>query len=216
MDETRGEALPPEPPYLFRPDTDRKSLCAKLDETDLTVVEAQERETEVVATLQRDCEEGLRLRFLPSEAEPEVERLSEAVCFLPKVSWRLAHTDMLLNGFRSGKWHGIGLQDPRGKQLVSYLDYAVKKEAGEVEVGFCMTHPDWRGRGLVTRLLAVLVLLYFDHSFRISTHEANVAMSRALRHFGFSVSTRLPRDRINGEMTLYLTRTPGTAFDLRS
>ena len=141
--------------------------------------------------------------------------LSEAVRFLPKVAWRLTHTDMLMSGFRSGKWRGLALQDPQSGLLVSYLDYAREEESQEIEIGFCMTHPDWRSQGLVTRLLASLLLLHFDHAFRISTHEANHAMSRALQHFGFTVSAHLPKDRINGETTLYLTREAWTPISLQ-
>jgi len=212
MEEVRAHDVAGEAFYRYQPASDRDSLYVRLVKSDLRVIEAQGADGLVTTRLERDPD-GLRLLFLRPEAEASVRRLSEAVQFLPKVSWRLPHTEMLLSGFRSGKWHGLALEDPRSSRLVSYLDYTWKAE--EIEIGFCMTHPDWRGRRLVTRLLASLLLLYFDYSFRISTHEANHAMSGALRHFGFTVTARLPKDRVNGETTHYLVRAPWTAFSLR-
>lgn len=213
MNTSRSAGTSLRPTHLFRPALERDRMQALLTEGDLIVSDAEESEGGVAANLIRD-ESGLRLAFLTSEAELHVQELSEAVRFLPKVTWRLPHTDMLLTGFRSGRWHGLGLYASEGKQLVSYLDYSVKLEGQEIEIGFCMTHPEWRSRGLVKRLLASLLLLYFDHTFRISTHESNLAMSRALEHFGFTVNARLPRDRINGETTLYLIRKAASPFTL--
>jgi len=200
-------------PDLYRLDRDRAELHALLAGSDLCVSRVSRADDGVAAKLRRD-DRGLPLRFLPPEDEELIRVLSEAVSFLPKVSWRGAHTDMLLKGFRSGKWRGLGLLDPRTGSLVSYLDYALAPEGREVEIGFCMSHADWRGQGLVTRLIASLILLYFDHRFRISTHESNHAMSRALQPFGFVISTRLPGDRINGETTLYLDRRAWRPFSL--
>lgn len=214
MDEGYSEGQARGPAFSYRPASDREILRAKLADSVLRVTDAEQTDGLVTTSLERD-ESGLRLCFLSPGSEAPVRRLSEAVRFLPKVAWRLTHTDMLLSGFRSGRWRGLGLQDPDSDRLVSYLDYTWKEEAAEIEVGFCMTHPDWRGRGLVTRLLASLLLLHFDHPVRISTHETNTAMSRALQHFGFTVSARLPRDRINGETTLYLIRNAWTPFTLK-
>lgn len=212
MDEARN-ATPAKLVCLYRPAKERDGLRDRLAVAGLRIVEAYQVGEQVAIRFESD-EFGLHLCFLSPEAEAQVRELAEAVSFLPKVSWRLPHTDMLLSGIRSGKWQGLALQDPRGDQLVSYLDFTQKGPAKEIEIGFCMTHPQWRARGLVTRLLANLLLLYFDYSFRVSTHESNQAMSRALQRFGFSVCSQLPRDRINGETTLYLTRKEWQTFSL--
>jgi|GEM_PF-1918627 len=197
------------------------ALLVALQRRPLAVVRARPEGTGVGATL-RPCVGGERLRLLTPAAAAEVRALSESVRFLPKWSWKLPQTEMLLKGFGSGRWRGMALLPPRGDQLVSYLDFALRSDRGpdqgpdrgEVEIGFCMTHPDWRGRGLISRLLGVLLLLHFDCDFRVSTHEANTPMARALRRFGFAVVEERPDDRINGETTLYLTRAAWTPFDL--
>lgn len=189
------------------------ALLTALQARPLAVVRASDGPAGVLAEL-RPCPGGERLRLLTPAASEQVRALSDAVRFLPKWSWKLPQTEMLLRGFGCGRWRGMALLPPRGDQLISYLDYALRPEQEGVEIGFCMTHPDWRGRGLITRLLGGLLLLHFDRDFRVSTHEANVAMARALRRFGFVVVERRPQDRINGETTLYLTRAAWTPFDL--
>lgn len=193
------------------------ALLVALQRRPLAVVRAAAEGTGVAAEL-RPCPGGERLRLLTPAAATQVRALSDSVRFLPKWSWKLPQTEMLLKGFGCGRWRGLALLPPRGDELVSYLDFALRPEQdpnrGEVEIGFCMTHPDWRGRGLITRLLGVLLLLHFDRDFRVSTHEANTAMARALRRFGFAVVEERPDDRVNGETTLYLTRRAWTPFDL--
>lgn len=201
--------------HSFKPDEEETRIALQnvLRERPVAVLSAEAAGDAVVLELE-PRRGGERLRWLDPGAIDQVRRLSEAVRFLPKVGWKLPQTEMLLKGFGGGRWQGMALEAPGREMLVSYLDFALKEE-GEVEVGFCMTHPDWRGRGLVTRLLAGLLLLHFDRDFRISTHESNKAMARALEHFGFAVAECRPADRINGETTLYLTRAAWTPFDLR-
>ncbi|MDF2095514.1 GNAT family N-acetyltransferase [Aquibaculum arenosum] len=201
--------------HRYRPPEDGERLRALLEGKALCPLAAVCQGDEVEARL-APCPSGEPLRFLSPDAEETIRALSEAIRFLPKVTWKTSHTEMLLNGLRDGRWHGMALEQQKTANLVSYLDYCLREELNEVEIGFCMTHPDHRGRGLVSRLLASLLLLHFHRDFRVSTHESNLPMSRALARFGFTVVEERPRDRINGETTLYLTRKAGTGFPLEA
>lgn len=161
----------------------------------------------------RPAADGLHFRPLgATEAESLVRPLAQAVQFLPKQSWKTDHVPMLLHGLEKGRWHGTGLVDRAGR-LVSYLDHCWRED-GHAEIGFCMTHPDHRGRHLMTRLLTHLMLRNFAYDFRVSTHQHNQAMLAALRHFGFRVKEARLGERINGEASLYLRRSADTPFDL--
>ncbi|WP_366554616.1 GNAT family N-acetyltransferase [Aquibaculum sediminis] len=200
--------------HRYRPTEDGERLRALLEGEALCPQAAVRQGDEVEARL-APCPSGEPLRFLSPDAEATIRALSEAIRFLPKVTWKTSHTEMLVKGLRDGRWHGMALEH-RETKLVSYLDYCLREELNEVEIGFCMTHPDHRGRGLVSRLLASLLLLHFHRDFRVSTHESNLPMSRALARFGFTVIEERPRDRINGETTLYLIRKAGTGFSLEA
>ena len=141
-----------------------------------------------------------------------IHALSQTVAFLPKRNWTRPHADMLISGLRSGHWKGLA--QGRESEIVSYTDYRLRPERAEVEIGFCMTHPDWRRRGKLKRTLGLLVVMYFDWDFRISTFEGNLPMTSLLRQLGFSLGQRLPDDRIDGDATLYFARSAGTPFDL--
>lgn len=144
-----------------------------------------------------------------------VYALSRAIEFLPKRNWKRSHSEMLISGLRSGHWKGLAQAgDDAAGAIVSYTDYRLRPEKAEVEIGFCMTHPDWRRMGKLKRALGILVVMYFDWDFRVSTYEGNGPMAHLLRQLGFTLTLRIPDDRINGDATLYFTRTSGTPFNM--
>lgn len=163
----------------------------------------------------RPADDGLAFRTLDiSDWDTLVAPLAHAVTFLPKRSWKTDHIPMLHNGLVCGRWLGTGLVDGDGR-LVSYLDHCWRED-GYAEIGFCMTHPDHRGRGLMTRLLTHLMLRCFAFDFQVSTHQHNAAMIAALAHFGFHVKEARLGERINGEASLYMRRAADQPFDLGS
>ena len=208
MDEARN-ATPAELVCLYRPAKERDGL-RRLAVAGLRIVEAYQVGEQVAIRFESD-EFGLHLCFLSPEAEAQVRELAEAVSFLPKVSWRLPHTDMLLSGIRSGKWQGLALQDPRGDQLVSYLDFtrrdpprksrSILHDAPPVAPAACdppACHPP-------------PPLLDYPSGFDAREQPSHEPCSPAFRLLRLlTTATR----SINGETTLYLTRKEWQTFSL--
>jgi ribosomal protein S18 acetylase RimI-like enzyme len=156
---------------------------------------------------------GERLCLISAEDAVQVGRLAASVHILPRRAWQRSHDEVLLDDLRRGYRTGVALVAAEGGDLICYFDY-VPPQDGEIDLGFALTRPDWRGRGLVVRLMATLLLSFFSLRFVCSTAESNRPVQKILRRFGFVLDRLEPNDRVNGEATLIFTRQPGVAFDL--
>ena len=157
--------------------------------------------------------EGVRLRWIGPDAESRrlARDLATAIRFLPKRRWSRCHVEMLDRGLSLGAWWGLAWQDLDSGCLASYLDVRIDPQR-PAEIGFCMTDPAFRNRGLLQSLLSVAVALWAKEEIYVSTHEANLPMRQVLAHFGFVVEEAKDDERINGEASLYCRRPAGTGF----
>lgn len=159
------------------------------------------------------CRTLFRLERLAGEEGAErAIRLARRVSFLPKRRWSRNHVAMLANGLACGKWEGLALVDDGDGRIVSYVDY--KSGPSAIEIGFCMTDPDYRRLGLSSRLVGILVATNLRRDFKISTYGANVAMASVLQPLSFEVTERVANDRIDGDETIYLCRRADVPIDL--
>lgn len=157
--------------------------------------------------------EGLRLRWIGPDAQSRrlARDLATAVRFLPKRRWSRCHVEMLDRGLSLGAWWGLAWQDVESGRLASYLDVRIDPQR-PAEIGFCMTEPAFRNRGLLQSLLSVAVALWAREEIYVSTHEANLPMRQVLAHFGFVTEESKEGERVNGEASLYCRRPADTAF----
>ena len=189
-----------------------ENLLAALVREPLIPVRASFGEGAVQAEF-RKAPPGESLRLLSQDDAGRVEALSSIVRFLPQRHWTRTHTEILLDELRKGSARALAIVPAGSDGLVSYLDY--EPPAGdEVEIGFCMTHPDWRRRGLMTRLMATAVCAFFGFHMLVTTSQSNTAMQRTLLKLGFRLKEYCPDDRTNGEATLVFARAAATPFDL--
>lgn len=161
--------------------------------------------------------EGMRLRWIGPDAESRrlARDLATAIHFLPKRRWSRCHIEMLDRGLSFGAWWGLAWQDVDSGTLASYLDVRIDPQR-PAEIGFCMTDPAFRNRGLLQSLISVAVALWAREEIYVSTHEANAPMRQVLAHFGFVTQRTKEDERVNGEASLYCRRPAGTGFLLPS
>lgn len=150
-----------------------------------------------------------RLNEIEPSSYPEIIKLSNESGFLPKVTWTESSSMMMINGLMSSKWKGWGLFDKEGL-LKSYIDFK-EHSNGEIEIGFCMTYYNDRGKGLMTHLLSLLILKYFDRNFSIGTYKSNSSMIHIIKKFSFLVK-EVENDRENGEQSIYYQRESYSEF----
>ncbi len=155
------------------------------------------------------------LKEIKSNFYSKVTEMSNESGFLPKITWAESSSTMMINGLKSSKWKAWGLFD-EDEGLKSYIDFK-EHTSGRIEIGFCMTNYDDRGKGLLTHLFSLLIIKYFDRHFSIGTYKSNSSMIHIIKKFSF-FETEVENDRENGEQSIYYEREPYSAFggDLNS
>jgi RimJ/RimL family protein N-acetyltransferase len=141
------------------------------------------------------------LLSLNADYYQQIKLLANKVIFLPKISWDKTADEMIIDGLKSKKWIAIGFVDYDSKKIASYLDYKIRDDT--IEIGFCMTDPEYQLQKLMSKLFDYLIFQkYKNYNFKIGTYEGNNSMIAVINKYNFKLEEK-KKDRIDGRNTLW-------------
>lgn len=106
---------------------------------------------------------------------------------------------MVIEGLENNIYNAYGVFT-KENTLVSYIDYKYKED--KVHIGVCYTVDNYRGQHLMKHLFYMIMLLYPNKYYYLTTYDSNINMIYCLEDIGYK-KYKQEQDRIDNTFSLY-------------